>query len=158
MMGSRCIATLMCALVTACAGGPVALSGAGLDRGDKARDEVAATERAFAKTMADRDLPAFGGFLSEEAVFFSGPKPLRGKQAVIEWWSRFYQQREAPFSWEPARVEVLDSGTLALSTGPVRDPQGKLIGCFSSIWRQEAPGQWKIVFDRGSGPLECEGR
>lgn len=29
------------------------------------------------------------------------------------------QVAEAPFSWEPAQVEVLDSGTLALSSGPV---------------------------------------
>lgn len=130
----------------------------GLDRGDKARQEVIATERAFAKTMADRDLKAFGGFLSDETVFFSGPSPLHGKQAVIDYWSRFYAKPTAPFSWEPAQVEVLESGSLALSTGPVRDAQGKLIGCFNSIWRQEAPGRWKIVFDRGSGPLECEGK
>jgi ketosteroid isomerase-like protein len=158
MKSFRWIAAPVCVLVAACAAGPTALSNAGLSRADKARDEVFATERAFAKTMADRDLKAFGNFLSTEAVFFSGPKPLHGKQAVIDWWTRFYQQRQAPFSWEPAQVEVLDSGTLALSTGPVRDPQGKLIGCFSSIWRQEAPGQWRIVFDRGGGPLECEKR
>jgi ketosteroid isomerase-like protein len=139
-------------------GGCAAPSITGLDRGDKAREEVIATERAFAKTMADRDLKAFGSFLSGETVFFSGPAPLHGKQAVLDYWSRFYSTRAAPFSWEPAQVEVLESGTLALSTGPVRDPEGKLIGCFNSIWRQEAPGQWKIVFDRGSGPLECERR
>lgn len=156
MKGLRRIAPLAVMLVAACAAVPG--SNPALSRGDKAHEEVLATERAFAKTMADRDLNAFSRFLSREAVFFSGPQPLRGRQAVIAWWSRFYSQPAAPFSWEPARVEVLDSGTLALSTGPVRDPQGKLIGCFNSIWRQEAPGQWKIVFDKGSGPLECERR
>jgi ketosteroid isomerase-like protein len=150
------LALIAALFLSACASNVV--STAALDRGDKARDEVIATERAFAKTMADRDLNAFSRFLSEEAVFFSGPQPLRGREAVIAWWARFYSKPTAPFSWEPAQVEVLASGTLALSTGPVRDPQGKLIGCFNSIWRQEAPGQWKIVFDRGSGPLECEGR
>jgi ketosteroid isomerase-like protein len=144
-LGASCIFLAACAAPTA-----------PLTKGDAAREEVTATERAFAKTMADRDLKAFGTFLSDEAVFFSGPKPLRGKQAVIEAWTRFYAKPDAPFSWEPAVVEVLASGTLALSSGPVRDPQGKLIGCFSSIWRQDAPGQWKIVFDRGSGPQECE--
>jgi hypothetical protein len=33
--------------------------------------------------------------------------------------------------------------------GPVFDPAGKCIGRFNSIWRQEAPGVWKIVFDKG---------
>jgi ketosteroid isomerase-like protein len=156
MKSLRWMALLASLLLAACASAPA--SNPALDRGDKARDEVIATERAFAKTMADRDLNAFSRFLSREAIFFSGPQPLRGREAVIAWWARFYSNPDAPFSWEPAQVEVLASGTLALSTGPVRDPQGKLIGCFSSIWRQEATGEWKIVFDRGSGPLECEKR
>jgi ketosteroid isomerase-like protein len=124
--------------------------------GEAAREQVAATERAFAKTMADRDLKAFGGFLSDDAVFYSGPKPLHGRQAVIDFWARFYKDPKPPFSWEPASVEVLQSGALARSTGPVHDPQGKVAGCFNSIWRQEARGQWKIVFDHGMSPQECE--
>jgi ketosteroid isomerase-like protein len=115
--------------------------------------QVEDTERAFAKTMADRDLAAFRGFLSEETVFFSGPEPLRGKAAVTAWWKRYYEKPAAPFSWRPDKVETLDSGTLALSTGPVFDPGGKCIGRFTSIWRQEAPGMWKIVFDTG-GPCQ----
>src|SRR5947209_4119461 len=92
-----------------------------LVRGDLAREQVIATERAFARTMADRDLKGFGSFLAEDTVFFSGPKPLRGKQEVIGFWLRFYTQPQAPFSWEPKVVEVLDSGALALSSGPVYD-------------------------------------
>ena len=115
--------------------------------------QVADTERAFAKSMADRDLASFSSFLSHETVFFSGPTPLRGKQAVTDWWKRFYDKPQAPFSWKPDRVEALDSGTLALSTGPVFDPAGKCIGRFTSIWRQEAPGVWRIIFDKG-GPCE----
>ena len=112
------------------------------------RREVLETERAFAKTMADRDHAAFVSFLAEEAVFFSGETPLRGAAAVGAHWKRFYDG-PAPFSWEPAQVEVLDSGTLALSTGPVRDPEGKPLGTFTSIWRREGPGKWRIVFDKG---------
>ena len=115
--------------------------------------QVADTERAFAKTMAERDLAGFTRFLSDEAVFFSGPTPLRGKQAVAQGWKRFYDKSAAPFSWQPDRVEALDSGLLALSTGPVHDPAGKCIGRFTSIWRQEAPGVWRIVFDKG-GPCD----
>jgi ketosteroid isomerase-like protein len=117
--------------------------------GDAAHSQVEATERAFAKTMADRDFVAFSTFLSDEAIFFTGPEPLHGKEQVAAWWSRFFKDAKAPFSWQPDRVEVLQSGTLALSTGPVVDPDGKLIGRFASIWRQERAGVWRIVFDRG---------
>jgi ketosteroid isomerase-like protein len=114
--------------------------------------QVMAAERAFARSMADRDLSAFAACLSEQAVFFSRPSVLRGKAAVIEGWNPFFDGTAAPFSWEPDAVEVLADGTLALSTGPVRNPQGQPIARFNSIWRQEAPGQWRVVFDKGQPP------
>lgn len=116
------------------------------------RAEVAAAERAFAKAMADRSLEAFARHVSDEAIFFSGPdgQPLRGKAQVMAGWARFFNGPTAPFSWEPDEVEPLPSGTLAHSSGPVRDPSGKVIARFNSIWRLEAPGVWRVVFDKGS--------
>src|SRR5438105_1123652 len=119
------------------------------------QEKVRATERAFAKTMADRDHAAFVSFLSPEAVFFSATGVLRGLKQVGDAWKRFYDAAKAPFSWDPEQVEVLDSGTLALSTGPVWDPDHKRIGTFSSIWRREVSGKWKIVFDKGCPPCNC---
>jgi ketosteroid isomerase-like protein len=110
--------------------------------------QVTDAERAFARTMADRDHTAFTAFLSEEAVFLTGEVPVRGRAAVAEAWRPYFDGADVPFSWQPERVEVLDSGALALSTGPVFDPDGKLIGRFTSIWRREA-GRWRVVFDRG---------
>ena len=98
--------------------------------------------------MTDRDHKAFNAFLSDEANFFSEPELLRGKQQVADWWKRYYEEPDAPFSWEPEHVEVLDSGTLALSIGPVRDPEGNLIGTFTSVWRLDAPGTWRVIFDK----------
>lgn len=140
---------VVAALVAGCAAVP-----ADLRRGS-AREDVAATERAFAATMAARDHVAFTAFLAPDAVFVSGTRTLRGRSEVAAAWRRFYDRPEAPFSWEPETVEVLDSGTLALSTGPVRDPRGKLIARFTSIWRLEAPGIWRIVFDSGADACDC---
>lgn len=116
---------------------------------------VTDTERAFAKTMADRDHAAFTSYIADEAVFFAGDKPLRGKEAIADAWRRYYEKPEAPFSWQPEQVEVLDSGTLALSTGPVHDANGKQFATFTSIWRLQAPGVWRIVFDKGSEVCNC---
>ena len=112
--------------------------------------QVLAAERAFAQTMADRDLAAFSRLVSDEAIFISGSAHLRGKQAVIDGWKPLYDGPSAPFSWQPEYVEVQASGLLALSTGPVRDPSGKIVAQFSSIWRQEAPGVWRVIFDKGN--------
>lgn len=111
--------------------------------------EVEAAERAFARSMAERDHAAFTALLSEQAVFYGGGRVLRGKAAVAAGWKVFFDGAAAPFSWEPDSVEVLADGTLALSTGPVRDPAGKATARFNSIWRQEAPGVWRVVFDKG---------
>jgi ketosteroid isomerase-like protein len=102
--------------------------------------------------MADRNLLAFGEFVADEAVFFSETATLRGKAKVIEGWTPFFTSAAAPFSWEPDQVEVLASGTLALSTGPVRDPSGKVVARFNSIWRLERENVWRVVFDKGSPP------
>jgi ketosteroid isomerase-like protein len=118
------------------------------------REQVFAAERAFARSMAERDHAAFVHHLSEQALFFNGRQVLRGKAAVAAGWRPLYELREAPFSWEPDQVEVLADGTLALSTGPVRDASGQVIARFNSIWRQEAPGTWRVIFDKGS-PAEA---
>jgi ketosteroid isomerase-like protein len=114
------------------------------------RAAVAANERAFAHTMAARDFKGFADFIAGDAVFIEDPQPLRGRAEVLAGWQALFAKPAAPFSWEPQRVEVLASGRLALTTGPVRDPQGKLLGTFTSVWRLERPGVWRIVFDRGN--------
>jgi ketosteroid isomerase-like protein len=110
--------------------------------------EVRNTELAFARSMADRDLSAFARHLSADAVFFNGSQVLRGAPAVSAAWKPRFLGAKPPFSWKPDHVEVLASGGLALSTGPVIS-DGKIVGRFNSIWRLEAPHTWRIVFDKG---------
>jgi len=111
-------------------------------------DELAEVERAFAASMADRDLEAFQSFLAEEAVFIGEEGPLRGRAAVAEAWAAYFEGEAAPFSWEPETVVVLESGTLGLTTGPVYLPGGRRVGTFHSTWRRADSG-WEIVLDVG---------
>ena len=119
------------------------------------KEKVRQTEIAFAKTMADRDQAAFARFLSSEAVFFTTGTATRGPAEVVSRWKKFFEGPQAPFSWAPEFVEVLDSGTLAMTSGPVRDPVGKRVGTFNSVWRREKDGSWKIVLDNGCPKCEC---
>jgi ketosteroid isomerase-like protein len=111
--------------------------------------DLIAVETAFAKTMADRDLEAFRAYLDEDVIFFSGDRVMRGRSAVSEGWSKYFDAAEAPFSWKPESVAVLESGTLGMTSGPVYDPDGHPIGVFNSVWRRDANGPWRIVLDRG---------
>src|SRR5687767_10138359 len=112
-------------------------------------DQVRAAETAFAKSMADRKLGAFTALLADEPVFFGGKGVMRGKNAVAADWKRFFDGPSAPFSWLPAEVEVLPSGNLGFTSGPVYDPKGQRIGTFNSVWQRQADGSWKVIFDKG---------
>lgn len=116
--------------------------------------QVRDAENAFAATMAARDLQAFASFLADDAIFF-GDSAARGKTAVVEAWKPFYEGEQAPFSWRSEMVEVLDSGQLAHSSGPVFDPQGRRVATFNSIWRRAADGNWRVVFDKGCAACIC---
>ena len=114
---------------------------------------VGDAERGFASTMARRDFAAFPSFISEEAIFLGnegGTQILRGRRAIAEAWKPYFDQAQAPFSWEPDLVQVVDSGSLATTSGPVRNPKGEVTGRFNSVWRLESDGRWRVVFDRGS--------
>jgi uncharacterized protein (TIGR02246 family) len=117
----------------------------------EAAADVAEVERAFAKTMADRDLEAFASFLHPDTVWFSGPggSALHGREAVVAAWAKFYEGDAAPFSWAPDRVAVMEGGRLAMSMGPVFDPQGRQIARFTSVWQRGEDGRWLILFDKG---------
>lgn len=116
------------------------------------KEVVMDAERSFADAFAKRDVAAFASHLSAEAVFFSSPdgtRVLRGKNAIADGWKRMIESPKPPFSWAPETAEVLDSGTLAMTTGPVRDESGKVTSRFTSVWRLEPDGRWRVIFDRG---------
>lgn len=118
-------------------------------------EQVRASETAFAASMAARDFAAFASWVADDAIFINGGKPLRGKAAVLAHWQRFFQSPAAPFAWKPEIIEVLDSGRLAYSEGPVTLPDGRVVARYFSTWRRDASGAWRIVFDNGVDSCDC---
>jgi ketosteroid isomerase-like protein len=118
-------------------------------------EQVRATEVAFAKTLADRDVKAFRAMIAPDVIWLAD-QPLRGPDQVLTRWQKFFDAPQPPFSWAPELVEVQEGGRLALSTGPVLNPAGKRVATFTSIWRREPTGEWKIIFDRGCPVCDCE--
>lgn len=116
--------------------------------------QVRATEIAFARTLADRDPKKFTSMIAPDSIWL-GAKPLHGPAEILASWQSYFDAQTPPFSWQPEIVEVQVGGKLALSTGPVTDAAGKRIGTYTSIWRREPSGEWKIIFDRGCPVCNC---
>ena len=117
-------------------------------------NDVKAAETAFAKTMADRRLDLFTDFVAEDAVFNGGGMNI-GRANVVQAWTPFFQAAQAPFSGAPDAVAVAADGRTAVSTGLARAPDGKVISRFTSIWRKDADGHWRVIADQGVNACEC---
>jgi len=144
----RICTALLCLAMGAAHAAPATESRAVLEQ------QVRATETAFAKTMAKRDLAAFRSFLAPDAVFVAQPI-ARGPAEIVAAWRELFSAARAPFSWAPETVAVLASARLAQSTGPVLAPDGRRVGTFASVWRRERDGRWRIVLDYGCPQCRC---
>lgn len=133
-------------LLALCLAAAVMAGGVRLANADL-RQQVQDSEHAFARALREGDVDGFARYLAREAVFIGDGSVARGREAVLEAW-RGHTGRQAPFAWQPGRVEVVESGTLAYASGPIRDREGRPVGSFDSVWRLEAPGRWRIVFGR----------
>lgn len=118
--------------------------------------QVRCREIAFSQSAEARDSERFASFLDADARFV-GNSVARGVAAVVQAWGVFFAPEGPAIMWRPRFVEVLEDGRLALSRGPYRmlsrDEQGAEVehwGTFNSVWRLQADGSWKIVFDAGS--------
>jgi ketosteroid isomerase-like protein len=112
--------------------------------------ELFAAETGFAATMAARDVDAFATYLGEDAVFINGSTPLRGRDAIVAHWKRFFSAPQAPFAWKPEIVEVGAGGSLGYTEGPVWTPAGTVVARFATTWQRIAGGRWLVVFDHGN--------
>lgn len=159
MSRALCCALSIFAITGARAEAPVSSQEARTEQLEAVAREVDAAERDFARTMADRDLEAFGRFVSETAVFRGGHGLLVGRKAVVDGWQSLFKPGPAPFSWEPDRVTAAASGSTAVSSGPVRDSSGKMIGRFTTVWHKEVEpaggARWRVIVDQGVPLAEC---
>ena len=123
-------------------------------------EQVRRAELAFAATVAGKRPEEFAAMIDETAVFLGARGEVaRGRAEVVAAWQGLLGADAPEFVWHPEIVELSGDGTLGLSRGPWtlrgRDPQGNAIertGTFTSIWRRQADGSWRVIFDAGCGP------
>jgi ketosteroid isomerase-like protein len=128
---------------------------------DRARNDLANAERAFARAALERGVRAsFIEFFAPDGLVFE-PAPVRVRET---WPTRPSSGNPLAqrLEWHPALVDVARANDLGYSTGPFRltDTTGQrppLQGTFFSVWQRQADGRWKVWLDIGGQtevPLE----
>lgn len=119
------------------------------------RQEVLCAEVGFSRSVEDRNLAGFIGYLDPEARFVTA-RVARGPEEIAQAWAGFFEPDGPQMRWRPAIVEVVADGTLAISRGPYRlttvGDDGELArawGRFNSTWRRNERGEWRVLFDAG---------
>jgi uncharacterized protein (TIGR02246 family) len=123
-------------------------------------DHVRCREIGFSNSVETQDAELFASFIDDDARFV-GNAVTQGPDAIVAAWGVFFSDDGPAIKWRPRFVEVLENGKLALTRGPYRmtttDEEGiakEHWGTFNSVWRLNADGEWRVVFDAGSDSNE----
>ena len=118
------------------------------------KDEVKKAENDFCKMAADSGIAkAFEYFAADNAVLLRGTEIVEGKNAIIEMMAG-QSSENTSLIWEPDYIDVASSGDLAYTYGKFTysmiGPEGDTLssnGIFHTVWRKQADGTWKYVWD-----------
>jgi ketosteroid isomerase-like protein len=119
---------------------------------------ITKADEAFCQAVLARRLDRFLAFVADEATFSGGmPQQLRGRDAIAKAWAPYFVEGGPTLEWKPTSAHVLVGGDLGYTTGTyVRravGEGGKPIvgrGNYLTVWKKQADGSWKAVFDTGS--------
>lgn len=120
-------------------------------------------ELSFADSVRRHDAVAFAEHVDPDAVFsVTGKSPLHGRASIVERWAGLISGKAGRLDWYPDHVVAANSGDIAWSSGPAlfETSDGKggttvMLSRFSSVWRKNADGEWRVVFDSGSDPVKA---
>ena len=111
--------------------------------------------RTFSSMAKIRE--AYTGAKIDEGLFSAMADPAMReiiRKVLIEAYFDKITLKDVQLSWEPEHIEVAASGDLAYTYGPYTfnwtDDAGsaqKATGIFHTVWRKEADGQWRYVWD-----------
>ncbi len=108
---------------------------------------VIAAEREFAADAAQRGwIAAFRSYAAPEAIMLS-PDPVNAQEQLAQ----MEGDGSTALDWRPAYGGISRSGDFGFTTGPfqMRGREG-IIGHYFTVWRRQAAGDWKWIFDAGT--------
>jgi len=109
-------------------------------------------EKAFAQTSIEKSVrAAFLEFFDKATIAFNNGQPVAGRK---DWEKR--KENNNYLFWWPIYADIAASGDFGFTTGPAvfgpdrstKETKGGIY--YSSVWRKDINGNWKVLADLGS--------
>jgi ketosteroid isomerase-like protein len=114
-------------------------------------------ENQFMNEALSHGSEGFMSYYAEDAVELpNGAHAIQGKANIAKTMG-FLDNKDNQLTWKPVYADISASGDLGYTYGTFefryRDKDGKLAvshGKYTSIWKKQKDGSWKVVLDMGN--------
>ncbi len=123
--------------------------------------EIRAFESAMMAAAADKGAAGYMSFYAEDAVELpNGAQMILGKESIAKTMT-FLDDKNNRLTWSPVHIDVSASGDLAYTFGNYefssvgKDGRPSVEhGKYTTIWKKQKDGKWKVVLDMGNANPE----
>jgi ketosteroid isomerase-like protein len=120
-------------------------------------DTLRRLEAEFMKAAADHGSQGYLSYYADDAVEVPNGAPLIQGKTNIAKTMGFLDDTNNHLTWSPVGADISASGDLGYTYGTFefssKDKLGKTIvdhGKYTSIWKKQKDGTWKVVLDMGN--------
>ena len=118
-------------------------------------------EAEFMKAALARGSQGYMSYYADDAVELpNGAAAIRGKENIAKTMG-FLDSKDNQLTWTPVYADISASGDLGYTYGTFefrsKDKDGKPTvghGKYTSVWRKQKDGSWKVVLDMGNDSPE----
>lgn len=119
------------------------------------KNEILKAEKDFMQMASEKGLAiAFSYYAADSAVIKRGESIIKGKKAIFELYNTPNKNTNIKLTWIPDFIDVSSSGDMAYTYGmynysytDTTGSQQSAKGIFHTVWKRQANGEWKYVYD-----------
>ena len=118
-------------------------------------EQLMEADRAFARAVAARGTDAWVDAFAEDGAMLQPGGEVRGHDAIRQAMAGAFSTPGFSLTWEPTRAEISRGGDLGytigryVNTSPGPDGPVSREGAYTTIWRRDPSGAWKVALDLG---------
>jgi ketosteroid isomerase-like protein len=122
-------------------------------------DTLRQLEAEFMKAAAERGSQGYLSYYADDAVEVPNGAPIIQGKVNIAKTMGFLDQKDNHLTWTPVGADMCASGDMGYTYGTYefRSKDGKPTvdhGKYTSIWKKQKDGSWKVVLDMGNASAE----